>query len=210
MHVPLAQHLVRFPRVLPAGIACAPDDAEVAGDLSETSVTMTIAALEARLEAACDVLRSSLEAQHAAEREHAEAAHNEALATALAEAAARRDAEEGAALAAQIASSIQAIHDVVVEQLAKTLRPLLAEAVAARAAATLVDIVERVLADPDHPALTIRGPAPLLAGIEAALRTESVTFVVVDGDEVSVVANGILIETRLAATLAAFSITELA
>ena len=208
MHVPLAQHLVRFSRVPPADIACTPDDAELVFALSEPSVTMTVAALEARIDEACDALRISLETRHAAERERAEAAHGAALATALSEAAARRDAEEGAALAAQITSSTQAIHDVVVEQLAKTLRPLLAEAVAARAAAALVDIVEGVLADPDHPALTIRGPAPLLAVVEAALRTESVTFAVSDGDEVSVVANGILIETRLATALAAFSITE--
>lgn len=208
MHVPLAQHLVRFSRVPPADIEGTPNEEEVVFDLSEPSVTMTVGALEARIEEACDALRTSLEARHAAERDHAEAAHSAALATALDEAAARRDAQDGAALAAQIASSTRTIQDVVVEQLAKTLRPLLAEAVAARAAAALADIVQGALADPDHPALTIRGPAPLLAVVEAALHTDGVTFVVGDGDEISVAADGILIETRLAASLAAFSITE--
>lgn len=208
MHVPLAQHLVRFSRVPAAYNVSEPVEAEVVFDLSEPTVTMTVGALEARIAQACDALRSSLEAGHTADTKNAEAVHNAALATAVSEAAARRDGEEGAALAAQIASATQAIHDVVVEQLAKTLRPLLAEAVAARAAAALVEIVEGVLADPEHPALTIRGPAPLLAVVEAALHTDSVTFVVVDGDEVSVAGNGILIETRLAASLAAFSIPE--
>ncbi len=205
MHVPLAHHLVRFPRFPAADAPCASDDAEVACDLSETSVTMTVAALEERIEEACEALRDSLDAQHAAQREHAEAAHSAALATALAEVAAHRDAEEGAALAAQIADATRAIQDVLAEQLAKTLRPLLAEAVAARTTAALVDIVERVLSDADHPVLTIRGPAPLLAVVEATLRNKGVTFEVVDGDEVSVAANGIRIETRLAAALAAFS-----
>ncbi len=130
------------------------------------------------------------------------------LAAAVADAAARRDAEEGAAVAAQISDATQALGDSLAAQLAKTLRPLLADAVASRTLAALVDTVARVLADPDHPALTIRGPAARLAAVEAELGTGGVTYEASDGDELHVTANGIRIETRAAAALAALAATE--
>ncbi len=203
MHAPLARHLARFERILPAGASAAPL-AETVPDSSEPTVTMTVAAFEARL----DTLRASLEAEHVAARERADAAHTQALAAAAADAAARRDAEEGAALAAEVAAATRALHDGLAEQFAKTLRPLLLEAVAARTVGALVDTVARILADPDHPALTIRGPAARLAAVEAALGTEGVTFEATEGDELHVAANGIRIETRVAAALAALAATE--
>ena len=207
MHAPLARHLARFSPVPPAGASTAPlAAAEVAPQ--EAEPTLTVTAFEARLEATRDALRATLEAGHAAERARAEAAHAETLAAAVNAAAAHRDAEAAAALAAQIAIAMQDLRDMLSGQLASALRPLLAEAVAARAASALVDTVERVLADPDHPVLTLRGPAPLLAAVEAALGAESVTFEATDGDEITVTANGIRIETRLDAALAAVAAME--
>ena len=135
-------------------------------------------------------------------------AHAERLAAAVAEASTRRDAEEAAALAAQIASATRTLRDDLADQLAKTLRPLLAEAVAARTAAALVETVAQVLADPDHAPLTIRGPATLLAMVAAARAEDGVSFEAIDGEELTVTGNGIRIETRLAATLAALAATE--
>ncbi len=207
MHAPLARHLVRFARP-PAGASAVPPVSELAPDAPEPMVTMTVAAFEAQLDAAREALRMSLSAAHALERDQADIAHVEALAGAVAAAAARRDAEEAAALAAQIASAAQALRYDFADQLARTLRPLLAEAVAARTTAALVETVAQVLADPDHPPLTIRGPAALLATVEAALAGECVTFEAIDADELSVTGNGIRIETRLATTLAALAATE--
>ena len=63
----------------------------------------------------------------------------------------------------------------------------LADAVASRTLAALLDTVARVLADPDHPALTIRGPAARLAAVEAASWAPgSVTYEASDGDELHV------------------------
>lgn len=207
MHAPLARHLVRFARP-PAGASAVPLLSEVAPDAPAPTVTMTVAAFEAQLDAVREAMRRSLSAEHASERDQADIAHVEALAGAVAAAAAQRDAEDAAALAAQIASAVQTLRDDLADQLARTLRPLLAEAVAARTTAALVETVAQVLADPDHPSLTIRGPAALLATVGVALTGEGVTFEAIDGNELSVTGNGIRIETRLAETLAALAATE--
>ncbi len=208
MHAPLARHLVRFERVLPVGVPTEPPVIELVSVVSEPTVTMTVGAFESRLDAEREALRASLAAEHTERRERADAAHTQALAAAVADVAALRDAEEGAAVAARIATAIDALRHSLAEQLAKTLRPLLADAVAARTVAALVETVARVLADPDHPVLTIRGPAARLAAAEAALGTGSVTYEATDGDELHVTANGIRIETRAAAALAALAATE--
>ena len=207
MHAPLARHLVRFARPS-AGASAVPLLSEVVPDAPEPIVTMTVAAFEAQLEAAREAMRMSLSAEHASERDQVDIAHVEALAGAVAAAAAQRDAEDAAALAAQIASAVQSLRGDLTDQLASTLRPLLAVAVAARTAAALIETVAQVLADPDHPPLTIRGPAALLDTVEVALAGEGVTFEAIDGDALSVTGNGIRIETRLAETLAVLAATE--
>ena len=209
MDAPFARHLVRFSRVPPAGASAAPISADVTPETVAPSVTMTIAAFEARLEAARHDARAMLEADHAACRASAEAGHAETLVSAVAAASSRRDAEEAVAIAAQITAAMEGLRDMLSGQLAKALHALFAEAVAARTVAALVEAIERALADPDHPALTVRGPGPLLAEIEASLGAGSVTFEVANADEVTVSGTGLRIETRLAAALAALAIEDL-
>lgn len=207
MHAPLARHLSRFQR--PASdTPLVPIAVDRKPERLEPTVTMTVAALEARLDAARDAMRALMDAEKLSELQRADAAHAEALMAAVAEATARRDVEEGGIVAAQITAAMQSLHGSLAEQLASTLRPLLVEAAAARAVAALVETVQRLLSDVDCPAMTIRGPEGLMTALEAALGSTGVTFVVTAGDEVTVAADGIRIETRLAAALAALAATE--
>ena len=158
MDAPLARHLACFSRIPPVGASASPVVA-IVRDAAKPVVTMTVAAFEAQLEATRDDVRAILEAEHVARKAGGDAAHAEALASAVAAAASRRDADEGAAIAVQIEDAMTDLRDSLARQASRALQALLAEAVAARTVAVVVDTIERVLADPDHPALTVRGPA---------------------------------------------------
>ena len=173
---------------------------------AEPSITLSVADYEAHVMEAGQSVRRELEAEHAASLEDAETRHAEALAAAVSAVEAARDAEHGAAIASQIASAMTTMREAVSHDIARALRPLLDEAIVARTAAAVAKAIAGVIADPDHPTLTVSGPGPLLAAIESALEDGvAVEFTATDDDDVTVAANGIHIETRLAQALTALT-----
>lgn len=202
MHAPLARHLARFgdPVALHHPVPAA----------VEPQVTLGVAELEARIEAASRRARD--EAQTAAEQAVAaarseydaalDAAARDAAAT-LAQARTEWAAARGAELAAGIDEAFATLAARLSDGLAAALRPLVRTAVMERAAAQLADALASVLGDPSDPPLVVRGPANLLAALEAARGTrQGLDLQESESGELVVTAGGAHLETRLTAALA--------
>ena len=198
MNAPLSRYLTRF----------GAESAVVASSslaLVEPMVTLTVADLEARLEAAAAIARDAAEAVHLVLRAELEQAHASTIVDAVA--AARADWCDGTSgeLAALIEGALATIHTNLAEATAKVLRPLLAKEARERTLAALETTVARLLADPLRPAVTVRAPADLVAALRARGLSTGVTFAVAETPEAVVTCGGTQIETRLAAALADIS-----
>ena len=111
-----------------------------------------------------------------------------------------------AALTASCAAALADLRELMCARLADALRPLLADVVVKRAVADLSEALDRLLADPSHPPVKVRGPGDLIEALKAA-RSEisGIEYEAHDGIEITMTAEGSYVETRIAAAFAALS-----
>lgn len=107
--------------------------------------------------------------------------------------------EEATVLAKAVSAAMADLKAQIAETAAAALRPFLAEGAREMALRDLIEQLGRILTDPNHPALTISGPADLLARVSAALAYDagSVSFRPDGHPDVRVVAGTTIIETRI-------------
>ena len=194
---PLARHLTRFTPEI-SDVILAPEP-----DLPEPQVTLAVADLETRLHQARAHARA--EALAESDRTIAQMTSDHQMAVANAVAAARADwvASQAADLDASCRAAVNDLRDLMCSRVADILRPVLDEAVTARALLGLSDAMDRLVADPSHPVLTIRGPGDLIAALKAARgETSGVLYEDAATVEIKMTAEGALVETKLGAALA--------
>lgn len=152
-----------------------------------------------RIEEACAELRAELRAE--ADDRICRALDQQAARFAVERDAMRRawTEEEAGVLAAALATAMAEVRTRIADTVAQALRPFLAERAVEQAIDGLAAQIRRVLADPDHPVLTVSGPADLLARVSAALAAEAgaVSFQPDDRPDIRVVAGTTLLETRI-------------
>ncbi|CAO4164361.1 Flagellar assembly protein FliH [Methylorubrum aminovorans] len=157
-----------------------------------------IAAAEARgREAGRAEALEQASAQAALERAAQQALFEEGLAQA------RRDWSEaqGKALAAAFATAMQALDAALSERVARLIAPVLGQALQRQTLDELAVALKRILAEPQRPAVRVRGPEDLIAVLSARLGSHAagIAFEADAGPEVSVSADETVIETELAA-----------
>lgn len=136
----------------------------------------------------------------------AQAAHERAAQQALFEeglAQARRDWTEtqGETLAAGFDAAMRALDAALSERVARLIAPVLGQALQRRTLDELGAALRRILAEPQRPAVRVRGPEDLLAALSARLggHAAGIAFEADAGPEVGVSAGETVIETELAA-----------
>ena len=202
MNAPLSHYLVRF-------------SSEAAGEIviparmvAEPTITLGVAELEERLAEARETARTVADTAHAIDRAGLIADHGAAIDAALTAARADWCATEAERITGLVEGAFAALHETLATQIAKVLRPLLAEALRERTLATLADALDRLLDDPAHPAITLTGPADLVAAIGAKGVRAELALVASDTLDAVVTAGGALVETKLSAALADLAATE--
>ena len=172
------------------------------------TVTLAVAELDARLDDAREAARAETDGAHAIVLAAMQDTQASAVAEALA--AARTEWCTGAAadLGGLVETAFATLQADLSDAIARILRPLLAEAVRERTCAALEAALARLLADPAHPAITLRAPADLVAALRARGLPGGVQLVVGDAPEAVVTCAGTRIETRLEAALADVSAVE--
>lgn len=182
------------------------DDAPAAPPTLETLEVEPLGVSQAvetqrKIEEACARLRSELRAE--ADDRIGRALDRQAASFAIELDEARRVwvEDEAATLAKALTTAIGEVKARIADAAATALRPFLAEQVREAAIRDLVGQLSRILADPDHPALTVSGPTDLLARVSAALGAEAaaVAFVPADGADIRASVGATLIETRIQA-----------
>ena len=127
---------------------------------------------------------------------------------------ARRDWSEaqGEALAAAFAAAMQALDAALSERVARLIAPVLGQALQRQTLDELGAALRRILAEPQRPAVRVRGPEDLIAALSARLGglATGIAFEADAGPEVNVSAGETVIETELAAwsRLIAAAVTE--
>lgn len=137
------------------------------------------------------------QAQSAQERAAQQARFEEQVAQA------RRDwsAAQGETLAVGFAAAMQALDTALSDRVAGLIAPVLGQALQRRALDELGAALRRILAEPQRPAVRVRGPEDLITALEARLGglSAGIAFEADAGPEVSVSAGETVIETELAA-----------
>jgi hypothetical protein len=201
MNAPLSHFLTRFADV---GEAIAHPIIPI-----EARVSLTASDLEARLAAARDMERESAAQAHDLAMMALMTAQETERAQALATALADWETSQAAMLVGHLDSALAVLKESLSDTIAAVLRPLLAEAISDRARTALHDALDRILADPDQPCLTVRGPSGLLEAIRVARPAAAgLAFEVVETCDVVVTASTTHIETRLGAALAELARVE--
>ena len=135
--------------------------------------------------------------QAAIERAAQQALFEEGLAQA------RRDWSEaqGEALAVGFTAAMQALDTALSDRVARLIAPVLGQALQRQALDELGAALRRILAEPQRPAVRVRGPEDLIAALSTRLGglAAGIAFEAEAGPEVSVSAGETVIETELAA-----------
>lgn len=152
-----------------------------------------------RIDEACAQLRAELRAE--ADDRICRALDQQAARFAIERDAARRAwvEEEAGVLATALTSAMAEVKTEIADAVARALQPFLAEQARETAIDGLARQIRRILADPDHPVLTVSGPADLLGRVSAVLAAEAgaVSFQPDGRPDIRVVAGTTLIETRI-------------
>jgi hypothetical protein len=206
MNAPLANYLTRFSTESTEGPVAI---ALLGADAFEPMVTLGAGELEARLDDARRSARDAADAASSEERERLCKEHETAMAEALALARADWCATTADQLAASVEGALRTLHEALATAIAHAIRPLLADAVRERTLTLLSAAIDRLLEDPSHPVITVRGPADLVAALLARHARDGLQHVEADTPEITITAAGALIETRLEAALAELAQTEI-
>ena len=194
---PLARHLTRFTPEI-AGVVLPPEP-----EAAEPQITLAVSDLEARLHQARGRALAEAHAESARAIAQMNSDRDLAIAGAVATARAEWVATQAAALDASCRAAVNEMRELICSRVADILRPILVEAVTARAVSSLSDAVDRLIADPSHPVLTIRGPGDLIAALKDARGGSSnVLYEEAATTEIKMTAEGSHVETKLGAALA--------
>ncbi len=215
MTVPLSRHLTRFSSVASAGLISlgassvedlAPERSGAQTMLSEPSVTLAAADLEARLESAGRKARSETTTVFEAKIGLIECNHRSAVEAAVVAAREEWAAKEADHLRTRLDHGFDALRSVLSDRVAAVLRPLLAKATVDRALVAFAETLDQLLADPAKSVIAIRGPADLVAALRDGRDTPArVSFEISDDAELSMIADEAHVESRLAAAFAVLS-----
>ncbi len=207
MNAPLSRFLVEFAGA--SSLAGPLSDAETEVFEAEPLVTLTAEAFEQQLGEAREVAAAAARTQVETELR---AAFDEERAAQLGRFEAEREAwarEQGQALGESLTTAVASLETAVSEALAAALRPLFEETCRTRVLAELDAAVRALLGDPGHPSVRIEGPLDLLTAFGDAHGSDlALDYVVSDHAELTIIADGTRIATRLSDCLACFSITE--
>ena len=201
MNAPLSRFLTRFAD----GDAPVPVSFEVMA--AEPTVTLGVGELQSRIDDAREAALSEAEAGHAIALADLAVGRDLAVDQAVAEARALWCADEGVAHAEKLAAAFADLDATLSTRVAAALRPLVATALVERTVQAVREAIGHILADPEHPAVTVHGPADLIDVIREMRvetgKTERVAYVATDSVEITIEAAGSRIDTRLGASLAA-------
>lgn len=108
---------------------------------------------------------------------------------------------QGETLAVGFTAAMQALDTALSDRVARLIAPVLGQALQRRALDELGAALKRILAEPQQPAVRVRGPEDLITSLSARLGglAAGIAFEANDGPEVSVSAGDTVIETELAA-----------
>jgi hypothetical protein len=167
----------------------------------QPTITLTLEDLEQRLAAAASEALAAAEAEHAealeAQRSQGQVDRIEALAAARADWAAMVSEHLGI----QLETAFTTLRDELARSLAEALRPLIENEFFARAQTELVAALDRLLADPVAPAITVTGPADLCAKLRESRPSTNIDWIEADTIEISIATDTTHIETRFAEAL---------
>lgn len=170
--------------------------AAVARPVEDREALIVAAEARGRAQGRAEALTEA-QAQSAQERAAQQARFEEQVARA------RQDwsAAQGETLAAGFEAAMQALDAALSDRVARLMAPVLGEALQRRALDELGAALRRILAEPQRPAVRVRGPEDLIAALEARLGglSAGIAFEADAGPEVSVSAGETVIETELAA-----------
>ena len=117
--------------------------------------------------------------------------------------------QQGESLSTNLTAALLELEKSLSDALSAALRPLLVEASRTRVLAELETAVQALLGDPGHPAIRIEGPLDLLTAFGNAHPGElAIDYVVADQTELTIIAEGTRIATRLSECVARLSISE--
>ena len=206
MNAPLSLFLTHFSAVPPPPV----EVEEIFEELPvfDPGITLAPEELETRLEAAAEAARADAQGQHEEALSALTAQHQVDRFEALATARAEWVASVGGGIGASLDSAIADLRNMLADRIADVLRPLIANTVMARAKTEVLDALDRLLADPSQPVLSVRGPEDLCATLRAARPEAAIEWVVGDAIEVAITADATRIETRLAEAMADIAATE--
>jgi hypothetical protein len=106
--------------------------------------------------------------------------------------------EEGTALAQRFEAALAAFETRIADALAPMLEPFLVKGAQLRVIAELRDALKALIEGDERPAITVTGPADLLAALEAAFRGEpALAFEVADTPDVTITAGETLVRSQL-------------
>ena len=207
MNAPLSRYLTRF---------SSHADETVTVDLGPPTPTPIIALetvpmpapapVETEIEIALREARRDADAERGREIAILSEAHAKMLETALATARSEWAINEATAIAGLIDTAFAHLRLDLSDRIAAALRPLLTDATVVRTLEVLQQTIDRVLADSDHPILLVRGPYDLVEALRARMPDAGgITFEKSDSSEISVIADGMHIETRLGHALVAIN-----
>ena len=207
MNAPLSHFLIEFVGAPSAVEALIDMDLDVVEPVP--AVTLPIEDYEQRLveareegaAAARSAVEAELTASFAAERSDL-----------IRDAEAEREAlteRHGRALAERLTAAMAQLETTMADALASALRPMFEQATQARILSELAGTLDALLADPGHPVVRIEGPVELLTAFGDAHGSDlAVDYVVTDQAELTIIADGTRIATRLADCLARFPVSE--
>lgn len=109
-------------------------------------------------------------------------------------------ADQGARLGEAVARTMQDLEQRLADQVARVLKPFLAERIQKKAAENLALCLNGMLSKGEYAKVTISGPGDLLSAVEAKLGTfDGISFVTTEGADVIVSADETILETRIGA-----------
>lgn len=170
---------------------------------TEPDLAISPADLAARIAAAVADARDEAEHRHVAAIAAITATHATDSVERLEAARAEWTAVEGETLAARLDAGLADLRAYLVDRVAAALRPLIAEALRDRLKDDVLETIDRLLADPGVPMLSVRGPAELLEALRAARPEQTIEWVADDNIDVSIAAGATRAEGRFTEALKA-------
>jgi hypothetical protein len=208
MNAPLSRFLMEF-----SGEVAAPEPFELhemePAVEAEPTITLTVGAFEQQLQDAREQAASDAQANTEVELKTLFEEERAQMARDFEAARETWATEEGQQISASLVTAVAELETNLSNALAQALRPLFSEACRARMLVELGAALASILGDPSHPPVRIAGPIDLLTAFGNTHPADiAIDYVVADQAELTIVTDTTRIESRLAACLSTFQISE--